>query len=141
MLTCQQGRRAQATSYPLTQGDTCGSVYCPTGKTTEPGKEKKEPLAVNALESKEDFQYVNDSKIVSKTTVALRVAQEHSKCQTSVFVGRGIRGIVEQGKIGETGREYCGMRGKLWEPWAWLGGTEERLRASHHLEKSCFGGK
>lgn len=27
------------------------------------------------------------------------------------------------------------MRENLWELWAWLGGTEERLRASHHHEK------
>lgn len=35
---------------------TCGNVSYPAGKTPEPGKEKKEPLAVNALEPKEDFQ-------------------------------------------------------------------------------------
>lgn len=76
---------------------------------------------------------------MSKTAAALRVAQEVRECQTSVLMGRRTGDIVEQRKIGETG---CGTRGNLWEPWAWFGGTEQRLRASHHLEKrACFDGK
>lgn len=52
------------------QCHACVNVCCSTGKTPEPGKKEKEPLAINALESKKDFQYVNLT--VSKTIVALR---------------------------------------------------------------------
>lgn len=89
MLTCQAGEKGTGHLTPSDlrgQWHTSVNVNCPTGKTPEPGKQKKEPLAVNALESKEDFQYVNLT--VSKTTAALGVAQGQSQCQTSMFTGR-----------------------------------------------------
>lgn len=61
-VTCQAVEKGTGPLIPSDsrgQWHTCGNVSCPTGKTPEPAKEKKEPLAVNALEPKEDFQDVN----------------------------------------------------------------------------------
>lgn len=79
MLTCQVVEKSMGHLIPTDsrgheqesyQCNACVSVNLPTGKTPEPGKKEKEPLAINALESKEDFQYVKLT--VSKTIVALR---------------------------------------------------------------------
>lgn len=70
--------------------------------------------------------------LCQKTTAALGAAQEQSERQTSVFMGRRIGDIMEQRKIGETGRVLWDERktvGNLGLAWR-HGGEVESITSS-----------